>query len=83
MIKRFFGVMSVDDIERMALIRDVNGLYISIEAGPKGYSIIWADHSVDYEDIDDTTEKNFIKAYNIIDKAVGPLEIVNERMFKK
>ena len=37
---------------------------------------------VDYEDINDTTENNFKKAYNIIDEAVGPLEIVNERCYK-
>lgn len=82
MVKRFFGVMSVEDIETITLLRDVNGFYISIEAGPKGYSIIWADHSVDYEDVNDTTENNFKKAYNIIDEAVGPLEIVNRRCYK-
>ena len=72
-MKRFFGVMAPEDIKIMRSFRDDSGLILTIEAGPRGWTIIWADHSVDYRDIDDTSENNFRKAYETAMDCVGPL----------
>lgn len=70
---RFMGLMPCDEVEKYRTFKDSNGFLISIEAGPKGWSIIWADQSVDYADVNDTTENNFNKAYKVAEQAVGSL----------
>lgn len=70
---RFFGLMPPDYVEIRKKFRDSSGLTIIIEAGPKGWTIIWADHSVDYGNKDDTSDNNFKMAYNIAMGALGPL----------
>ena len=73
-MNRFFGLMPESEVEKHRTFRDAFNILISIEAGPKGYTIIWGDQSTSYEDIDDTTDNNFKKAYEIADKVVGPLK---------
>lgn len=72
-MNRFFGLMPSQDVEKYSTFKDSSGLLICIEAGPKGWSIIWADQSVDYGDVTDTTENNFNRAYDIAVQAVGNL----------
>ena len=49
------------------------GMKVIIQAGPHGYTIIFMDNTTEYEDIDDTTENNFNKAYNIALRYMGTL----------
>lgn len=72
-MKRFFGMMPSDSVEIEEQFRDECDLKIIIQAGPEGYSIIYADHSCDYEDIKDTSENNFDKAYRVATKNLGHL----------
>lgn len=72
-MKRFFGMMPSNCVEIIKSFKDSNNLNVTIEAGPKGWTIMWADHSADYRDEDDTSENNFKKAYDIAVDAVGPL----------
>lgn len=79
-MKRFFGVMPAECVEMKRSFRDNNDLIVTIEAGPGGWTIIWADHNVDYCDVDDTAENNFKKACIIADEAVGPLKALKVRI---
>ena len=65
-MKRFFGMMPSNEIEMSKTFKDENGYKISIDAGPHGWTITYADYSTKYEDVDDTTENNFNKAYEIL-----------------
>ena len=70
---RFFGMMPIDKIEKEVTYKDDLGMKITIQAGPHGYTIIFMDNTTEYEDIDDTTENNFNKAYNIALGYMGTL----------
>ena len=63
---RFMGLMPSSEIEMSKTYKDENGLTITVDAGPHGWTIIYADHSTQYEDVDDTTVNNFNTAYNIL-----------------
>ena len=70
---RFFGKMPIECVEIFKIFKDSTNMQIAIEAGPKGWTIIWADFSTDYCDEDDTSENNFKKAYDKAVEAVGSL----------
>ena len=42
--------------------KDRNGRKVIIDAGKNGWTIMWADHSSDYKDVEDTAENNFQEA---------------------
>lgn len=73
-MKRFFGLMPREEIEYEKEFLDCTGhITILIQAGPNGWTIARGDGSADWEDIQDTTENNFEKAYRTANEAVGPL----------
>lgn len=72
-MKRFWGMMPSSEIEITKEFKDRNGLCITIEAGPHGYTITYADHSTKYADIDNTSEENFKIAKDIIDSEFNNL----------
>lgn len=63
-MNRFFGMMPRKFVEKTKTYVDDLGLKITIEAGPYGWTIMWADNSSTWEDNNATTEENFQKAYN-------------------
>ena len=72
-MQRFFGMMPSDEIEKEVRYRDKKGYDVLIQAGPHGWSIIWADNSSTFNDVDADTETNFQTAYNASLKRVGNL----------
>ena len=76
-MNRFFGMMPAKYVKKCVEFKDNNGLRVTIEAGPKGWIIIWADQSTNYFDADNTTEDNFKIAYDFAVNQVGPLREVN------
>ena len=72
-MKRFFGLMPVESISIEEIFIDDCGLKVIIQAGSEGYSILYADYSREYEDVVDTPENNFDKAYRIVTKRLGRL----------
>lgn len=72
-MNRFFGMMPASEVEISRRFKDSSNLSVSIEAGPNGWTIIWADHSTNYSDVCDTSENNFAKAYDTAVNIVGPL----------
>ena len=74
-MKRFFGMMPSTEIEMEKHYKDSNGYRITIQAGLHGWTIIYADASSEFKDINNSTDKNFKDAYNL---AVNKLGILTE-----
>lgn len=58
-MKRFFGMMPASEIKKSQIFTDDSGLKININAGPNGWTILYADSSTEYKDVVDTTDNNF------------------------
>lgn len=67
-MKRFFGMMPCDEIaiektyKAHGIMTDVD---ITIQAGPEGWSVIWPDKGVNYNDETNDPEDNFKIAYEL------------------
>jgi hypothetical protein len=72
-MKRFFGLMPANEVEIRHSYKDKYGFNITIEASSKGWTILWADYSTTFADIDDTAENNFQKAYDEAVSCIGKL----------
>lgn len=71
---RFMGLMPSNEITINRYFIDRNKLEIRIQAGPHGWTVIYADSSTSFEDIDATPEENFAKAYNEAKSTLGDLK---------
>lgn len=58
-MKRFMGMMPIDEIAKEQAFKDRRGFRITVQAGPNGWTVLWADHSSDYKDVTATTEENW------------------------
>ena len=63
---RLFGMMPTSEVVIQKIYRDAIDLRIIVEAGPHGYTVIYADGSTKYKDIDDTPENNFKRALELL-----------------
>ena len=72
-MKRFFGMMPVNEIERTEYFVDECGLSVRIDAGPNGWTVRFADMSSEYKDETLGTEANFKNAYDVAVDCVGKL----------
>ena len=70
---RIFGMMPRYEVEKEELFSDVLGLKITIQAGPHGWTVIFADGGTHYVDQDATTEENFKAAYKNAVECLGEL----------
>ena len=70
---RFFGMMPSTEIEKEKHYLDAEGRTYIIQAGPKGWSVLYPGHSSDYNDVEATTEENFKSAYNVAITVAGKL----------
>lgn len=70
---RFCGMMPSSDIERQEIFKDMSNLKIIIQAGVKGWTIIYADGSTDYADKVDTVNNNFNEALGVAESCLGKL----------
>ena len=77
-MKRMFGLMPVDEVEKEMIFKDESELKIIVQAGPHGYSIIYADCSAEGEDIDGTTDENIERAKKILNSHFSNLTEVNK-----
>lgn len=75
---RIFGMMPQSEVEKEELYSDTLGLTITIQAGPHGWTVIFADGGTHYVDQDATTEENFNAAYNNAVECLGELNPLNE-----
>lgn len=66
-MKRFFGMMPSSEVEMSKRYRvGIGGGNVVIDAGKNGWTILYADSSSEYEDVVDTTENNFNRAYEVL-----------------
>lgn len=72
-MKRFFGMMPVNEIERTEHFVDECGLSVCIDAGPNGWTVRFADMSSEYKDESIGTDANFENAYKVAVECVGKL----------
>lgn len=78
-MQRFFGMMPSSEIQKVAQIK-INDLYVTVQAGPNGWTILYADGSSDYQDVVDTTENNFKTALKCLCK-VFDINIDDDTIF--
>jgi negative regulator of genetic competence, sporulation and motility len=77
-MQRFFGMMPINEIEKEEQYKDDGGFIVRIQAGPHGWTVIYADKSTDCQDSYATTEENFKTAYDLATNNLGTLTSVNE-----
>ena len=66
-MQRFFGMMPSSEIEKESQIK-INDLSVIVQAGPKGWTILYADNLSEYQDVVDTTENNYKSAIKCLCK---------------
>jgi hypothetical protein len=59
---RFYGLLPRSAIEIQKSFNDGNGSVIRVEAGPTGWTVIWADRSTDFADVADSSLNNYNSA---------------------
>lgn len=64
-MKRFLGLIPKEDIKIDATYRCDLG-YVYIQSNRHGWTIVWADYSCTYKDVETTAEENFDAALNIV-----------------
>lgn len=65
-MKRFFGMMPSSEVEIIKTFKSDNSGSVTVEACPHGWTIMFADYSSRYQDVDDTSENNFNQAINVL-----------------
>lgn len=66
-MKRFAGMMPSEEIKKEKHYKCKDGGTIIAQAGPNGWTVIWADHGTNYKDTVATTEENFQSALKAIE----------------
>ena len=66
-MKRFAGMMPREEIKKEKHYKCKDGGTIIAQAGPNGWTVIWADHGTNYKDTVATTEENFQSALKVIE----------------
>lgn len=51
-------------------------LKVTIQSGLKGWTILYADGSSEYEDFEDTSENNYKKAYSLLNKRFSDITLL-------
>lgn len=74
-MKRFMGMMPSSCIEIRKDFKDKNGKKVHIDAGPEGWTVIYADGSTEYADTIATSEDNYKTAYDVANKNLTIIEI--------
>ena len=78
-MRRFAGMMPVNEIERTEIFKDKYGHEVRIDAGPNGWTVRYADMSSNYKDESIGTDENFKNAYRVAVNRIGPLTPVKTR----
>lgn len=65
-MKRMFGMMPSSEVEIEKHFDTGSGLVVLVQAGPNGWSIIYADSSAEFNDVTDDTQSNLNRAIAIL-----------------
>ena len=61
-MKRMFGMMPSNEVEIEKRFHTGSGFYVTVQVGPNGWGILYADHSAEGQDVTDTTDANIERA---------------------
>ena len=65
-MNRFMGLMPTSEVKITKHFIDDSGKRIAIQAGEKGWTIIFADHSTKYKNVENTTLSNLNEAVDTL-----------------
>lgn len=65
-MKRFFGMMPSSEVEKQQEFTAGFNSIVTVQAGKRGWAILYADSSSEYADLEDTTENNFDAAVKVL-----------------
>ena len=84
-MKRFFGMMPRSEIEIEKVFKDSpdSNFKETIQAGPNGWTIIWADGGSTFKDESIGTEKNFKNALEYLKESFPEAIELNSKNNKK
>lgn len=77
-MKRFFGMMPTSEVEIEKRYKDKNDHKITIQAGPNGWSILWADGGSTWKDEENSADENFNIAFKEAEESVGTLTEITD-----
>jgi len=76
-MKRFMGMMPSSEVKREERFKvGMNQLVVTVQSGEKGWTILYADSSSEYQDEVDTTDNNFNKAMKVLNSHFGDINKV-------
>lgn len=76
-MKRFMGMMPSKDVDKEQNFKvGTLKLKVTIQSGSKGWTILYADGSSEYEDVEDTVENNYNKAFTILNKRFSDINLI-------
>lgn len=67
-VDRFFGMMPSKEVVIEKTYDTGHGLKVTVQSGVNGWSVLYADGSSDYKDVEDTPKNNFDKAFSHMSK---------------
>lgn len=76
-MRRFMGLMPRTEIEIEKVYKDNLGMKLTIQAGPRGWTILWADKGSNFKDYDKegdpvrTAEQNLEEALEVVKHHLG------------
>ena len=71
-MRRFFGMMPSNEVKRQETFKDgLTQLTVTVQAGGKGWTVLWGDGSTDFKDNIDTVDNNFNKAMECLTKSIS------------
>ena len=73
-MRRFMGMMPKDEIKIEKVYKDSLDLKVIVQAGDHGWSILFADCSSIFKDVDDTPENNFEAALAELKTHISDIE---------
>lgn len=76
MMRRFMGMMPVSEIKIEKIYKADLGFEIIVQAGKHGWTIVYADGSSMYDDIDNTPEDNLQLALGTLGTCISSFEEV-------
>ena len=82
-MNRLWGMMPSNEITISKRYKDHNGLTVRIDAGPKGWAVIYADGSVDFKDEELPDTQNLKNAYDNAVNRLGKLTDVTTPFTKR
>jgi hypothetical protein len=80
-MNRFMGMMPSSDVKKEKTFKvGDDQLRVTLQAGEKGWTILFADSSSQYKDVEDTTENNFNSAFKQLKSYFDDINPINKEI---